>query len=129
MNQLNIIGNLTRDPERREGTRTGKPFTTFTVLVNRKHGSDEADFFRVQAWDALGEACMKYLRKGRKVAVTGPVHVTVYTESPGTPRAHMDINAQTVEFLSPKPADDPEAPGETEKKNEFLEVGENELPF
>ena len=128
MNQLNIIGNLTRDPERREGTRTGKPFVTFTVAVNR-HGGSGTDFFRAQVWDTLAENCVKYLRKGSKVAVTGPVRVTVYTESPGIPRAHMDINAQTVEFLSPKPADDPEATGEPEKKDEFPEADENELPF
>lgn len=128
MNQLNIIGNLTRDPERREGTRTGKPFVTFTVAVNRP-GGGAADFFRVQAWDTLADNCAKYLRKGRKVAVTGPVHVTVYTESPGIPRAHMDVNAQSVEFLTPRPADETELPGAAYKKDEFLEVGENELPF
>ena len=128
MNQLNIIGNLTRDPERREGTRTGHPFVTFTVAVGR-HGGSGTDFFRVQVWDTLADNCAKYLRKGSKVAVTGPVHVTVYTESPGIPRAHMDINAQTVEFLSPKPVDDPEATGEPEKKDEFPEADENEVPF
>ena len=128
MNQLNIIGNLTRDPERREGTRTGNPFVTFTVAVKRHSGSG-TDFFRVQVWDALADNCAKYLRKGRKVAVTGPVHVTVYTESPGIPRAHMDINAQSVEFLSPKPADDPDAPDGADKKGEFLAVDENEVPF
>ena len=55
MNQLTIIGNLTRDPEMRQ-TTTGKPVCTFTLAVNRR-GRDAADFFRVSAWNQLGEIC------------------------------------------------------------------------
>lgn len=52
MNQLTIIGNLTRDPEMRQ-TADGKPVCTFTLAVNRR-GREVADFFRVSAWNQLG---------------------------------------------------------------------------
>ena len=92
MNKLTIIGNLTRDPELRT-TSTGVNVCSFTVAVNRRQrsqgaeGQPEADFFRVSAWRQLGEICQKYLAKGRKVAVVGPVTVRSYTAAPAQPAA------------------------------------------
>ena len=103
MNKLIIIGNLTRDPERRD-TQTGKSVVTFTVAVNRRTGGDhpEADFFRVSAWDQLGDLCYRYLAKGRKVAVTGRVGAHGYTDNRGDVRASLEVTANSVEFLTPK---------------------------
>lgn len=104
MNKLTIIGNLTGDPESRT-TSGGVNVTTFTVAVNRrnkKDGQNEADFFRVSAWRQLGENCLKFLAKGRKVAVVGPVSVHTYTGNDGNTRASLEVNADEVEFLSPK---------------------------
>ena len=104
MNRLVIIGNCTKDPEMRT-TNTGKTVCTFNVAVNRKkkvEGQPEADFFRVSAWDALGENCGKYLTKGKKVAVVGSVSVHVYKSNSGEPGASMEVIANEVEFLTPK---------------------------
>ena len=102
MNRLTIIGNLTRDPELRT-TGSGINVCSFTVAVNRRRtaeGQPEADFFRVTAWRQLGETCQRYLGKGRKVAVTGPVSVSTYQASDGSTRAQMEVTADDVEFLS-----------------------------
>ena len=78
----------------------------FTVAVNRRRRSDdqngqpEADFFRVTAWRERGELCAKYLAKGRKVCVVGPVSVRTYTGNDGTTRASLEVTADEVEFLS-----------------------------
>ena len=104
MQILTIIGNLTADPELRTTTQ-GKSVCSFKVAVNRQRrseGQPEADFFRVSAWNGLGETCSKYLAKGRKVAVTGTVSVHVFEGNNGKPGASMDVVAQNVEFLSPK---------------------------
>lgn len=101
MNRLTIIGNLTRDPETRT-TQSGKTVCTFTVAVNRRGGQQEADFFRVSAWNQLGETCQKYLAKGRKVAVIGSVSVSSYTTQNGENRASIEVFAHDVEFLSSK---------------------------
>ena len=68
MNKIIIIGNLTGDPEKRS-TQSGKQVTTFTVACNRRGENAGADFFRVAAWDKMGETCAQYLAKGRKVCV------------------------------------------------------------
>lgn len=104
MNKLTIIGNLTKAPELRT-TQSGLSVCTFTVAVNRRRqqeGQPEADFFRVSAWRQLGENCAKYLAKGRKVCVVGPVGINTYTGNDGKTRAQMEVTAEDVEFLSPK---------------------------
>ncbi len=103
MNRLTIIGNLTRAPEA-HATADGNTVTAFTVAVNRgsKNGHPVADFIRVSAWNKLGENCEKYLDKGKKVCVTGPVRASAYTGQDGVPRASLEMTALEVEFLTPK---------------------------
>ena len=107
MNKLTIIGNLTKDPELRT-TQDGVSVCSFTVAVNRRNrreGQPEADYFRVSAWRGLGENCGKYLAKGRKVCVVGPVSVRTYQASDGTTKASLEVTADDVEFLSAKQTD------------------------
>ena len=107
MNKLTIIGNLTRDPELRT-TPTGNSVCDFTVAVNRRARRDaqsnqpEADFFRVNAWNQLAENCAKFLAKGRKVCVMGPVSARLYQASDGSTRVSMEVRADDVEVLSPR---------------------------
>jgi single-strand DNA-binding protein len=111
MNKLHIIGNLTRDPELRAANTANGAVSVcdFTVAVNRRQknaqGQNEADYFRVTAWRGLGENCQKYLAKGRKVAVTGPVSCRTYTGNDGVTRASLEVTADDVEFLSPRQED------------------------
>lgn len=99
---------MTKAPEQRT-TQSGIQVTTFTVAVNRRRtqdGQQEADFFRVTAWRGLAETCGKYLDKGRKVCVIGPVSISTYTGNDGQTRASMEVTAEDVEFLSPKDSPD-----------------------
>lgn len=142
MNKLTIIGNLTRDPELRT-TSTGVNVCSFTVAVNRRQrqgaeGQPEADFFRVSAWRQLGEICQKYLSKGRKVAVVGPVSVRSYTANDGSTRFSLEVTADDVEFLSSRSDDAagyaPAAPAQAAAPapaagKGFEEVDDEDLPF
>lgn len=100
MNKLIIIGNLTRDPERRI-TPSGEEVADFTVAVNRRGGKD-ADYFRVTAWGKTAQNCAQYLDKGRKVCVIGPVSVQTWTGRDGAAHSELTVSAQEVEFLSPR---------------------------
>lgn len=106
MNKAFLIGNLTRDPEKRE-TPGGKTVCNFTLAVNRRAGGEhpEADYFRVTAWGALGDICAQYLRKGRKCSVAGPVELESYTDRDGAVRYHLAVKAEDVEFLTPRQQD------------------------
>lgn len=104
MNKLMIIGNVSNTPELRT-TPAGKTVCNFNVAVNRRkkvEGQPDADFFRVSAWDALGENCQKFLTKGKKVCVVGSVGVHTYTNSRGEAAANLEVLANEVEFLTPR---------------------------
>lgn len=136
MNKLVIVGNLVRDPETRV-TQSGKNVCTFTVAVNRRRSTannqQDADYFRVSAWEKLGDLCQQYLNKGRKVAVTGSVSVTAYKNSAGEAQASMNVYADEVEFLTPKQEKQTEqnAPNAVVNttQNKYVEVPDEELPF
>ena len=101
MNILNIIGNLTGDPETRV-IENGDTVVTFTVACNRRGENAGADFVRVSAWGGCGTACAKYLSKGKKVYVSGPVRVRAWLDDNGTARASLEMTAREVEFLAPR---------------------------
>ena len=141
MNHVMIIGNLTADPITRT-TQAGKQVVTFTVAVNRRQsaqtGQPEADFFRVSAWNQLGEICAKYLSKGRKCAVTGSVRAGAYTNSQGKAVGTLEVMAENVEFLTPTGDHgentgyggfSPPAAQQGDTANVFVQVEDEELPF
>ena len=133
MNRLTIIGNLTRDPELRT-TQSGISVCSFTVAVNRRKAQNnqpEADFFRVSAWRELGENCAKWLVKGRKVAVVGPVSVSTYQGQDGKTYANLEVTANDVEFLSSAQDAQREAPPPVDPQSGMTQVSmdDGELPF
>ena len=117
MQQLTIIGNLTKDPELRT-TTSGKEVCSFDVAVNRKKTQNNqdpgADYFRVSAWEERGRNCSRFLKKGSKVCIVGTVSVRPYTNSRGEAAASLEVKADDIEFLSSKPAgtvvNDPDDP-------------------
>lgn len=133
MIKMEFIGNLTKDPEKRS-TTGGITVCNFTVAVNRKvNGEDKPVFIRVSAWRELGENCFQYLRKGRKVYVSGFPEARGFTTNAGETAASLQCAANVVEFLSPKAgdADDSNIPGpqEMDAESGMQKVESDDLPF
>lgn len=129
MNRLTIIGNIVKNPDLRS-TPDGISVCSFTVAVNRKYrreGEPEADYFRVTVWRERGENCARFLDKGKKVCVIGPVAVRTFTGNDGTTKAQMEVTADEVEFLSSKSEAEPEPKKDT--ATGFEQVETDELPF
>ena len=136
MNKAFLTGNLTRDPELRT-TRDGVSVCSFTIAVNRRKtaqaGQQEADYFHITAWRQLGENAAKWLIKGKKVTVIGPVSRRTYQGNDGKTYASLAVTADDIEFLSPANT----VPGEqkpvqaqkTDTQSGFLQVPNEELPF
>ena len=130
MNKIIITGNVTAQPELK-ATQSGNKVCSFGVAVNeRRGGEDSTTFFRVSAWNKLAETCMTYLTKGKKVMVTGPVSARGYSKSDGSVGVSIEINANEVEFLSPR---DSEAQYQHEERkaiqSEMTPIETDELPF
>lgn len=105
MNRLIIIGNLTRDPELRY-TPQKVPVCDFTVAVNDRRGQDgeqSTQYIRVTVWRALAEVCAKWLNKGSRIFVSGPLTARTYQAQDGSTRVSLEVTADDVEFLSSRP--------------------------
>lgn len=103
MISIHMIGNLVRDPSRRD-LGDGSQVVNFTVAVNHGRDRDQAMFVDVSAWGSLGEACAKCLSKGKKVFVAGMPVVRGWTGRDGDAKAGLTVNAREVEFLTPRDA-------------------------
>ncbi len=105
MNQVNLIGNLTRDPELTE-TAAGVALCRFSIAVNRNYkgndGERKTDYFNCVAWRGLGETVAKWTKKGNKLRVTGSIETNTYEDSKGVKRTSFEVVAQEVEFLTAK---------------------------
>lgn len=108
-NQITIVGSLGRDPEARQ-TQGGSTIVTLSVATNhsRKVGEDfekQTIWHRVKVFGKSGEACLRYLKKGSKVMVTGRQENGSYEKNGGRVNTSEIIAAhgpQGVLFLSPK---------------------------
>lgn len=107
MNKIFLIGNLTKDPVLRtvKTEKAEKAVANFTVAVNRVHSANDkdADFFPIVVWGSMAESCGKYLKKGSRVCVVGPLQTKSYDAEDGLKRYTMEVNAAEVQFLSAKP--------------------------
>lgn len=99
INQVILMGRLTRDPEQRT-TTTGKTIASFSIAVDRNTQDDQADFFNVTAWEKLGDLVMQYLGKGRRVLVQGRLRQDSWDDKEtGQKRSRVEVVATDVTFL------------------------------
>jgi single-strand DNA-binding protein len=101
MNQVILIGNLTRDPEVRY-TADQMAVASFTLAVNRpiRQGKEkQADFPRVTVFGKQAENCERYLAKGRMVAVQGRLQTGSYKNKEGVTVYTTEVIADRVQFL------------------------------
>lgn len=105
-NRVELIGNLTRDPELRF-TPTGAAVCTFGVATNRTYVSDgerkeEVDFHRLVSWNKLAELCNQLLKKGNRVFVSGRLQTRSWEGQDGQTRYVTEIVIEDMILLTPK---------------------------
>lgn len=102
MNNVVLIGRLTRDPEIRYTSENQMAVATFTVAIDRPARSGQekkTDFPRVIAFGRQAENCERFLAKGRLVGVQGRIQTGSYTNKEGATVYTTDVVANRVEFL------------------------------
>ncbi|HRJ06685.1 MAG TPA: single-stranded DNA-binding protein [Candidatus Saccharibacteria bacterium] len=99
INQVILMGRLTRDPEMRT-TTTGKSIASFSLAVDRNTSDDQADFFDITAWEKLGELANQYLSKGRRCLVQGRLRQDTWDDKEtGKKRSKVEVVATDITFL------------------------------
>ena len=125
LNQISIIGRLGADPLVGT-TESGKDWTRFDVAVNRDYkdaeGNNIPDWFQVTCWGRLAETTREHLKKGRQVAVTGPLYISKVksdkffdAEGNAATMTYLGINADKVHYL--------DSPNQTRESAPLVEPG------
>ncbi|HLB66731.1 MAG TPA: single-stranded DNA-binding protein [Candidatus Saccharimonadales bacterium] len=154
LNQVFLMGNLTRDPELRQ-TPTGQSVCGFSLALNRSYkGSDDewkevTDYIDIVAWGPLGERVAQYLSKGRRCLVQGRLQSRSW-EQDGNKRSKVEVLANDVTFLDSRgtgggdknesfdqtPNADKQKPAKSAKKDEVVieDIGDepinlDDIPF
>ncbi|MCM3729629.1 single-stranded DNA-binding protein [Neobacillus cucumis] len=108
INQVTLVGRLTRDPELRKTTE-GTAVTQVTLAVNRPfrnhNGEFETDFVQCTIWRKAAENTCQYCRKGAVVGITGRLQSRNYDNKEGKRVYVTEVVVETIRFLSAKPHD------------------------
>lgn len=132
MNQVILIGRLTKDPELRE-TSNGKPVASFTLAVD-KFG-EGADFINCIVWNKQAENLAKYQKKGGQIGVSGRLQTRDYEDEKGNKRYVTEVVADSIEYLGAKKEESnqkQEEPMEFSTKTatqETIEYTDSDLPW
>ncbi len=108
LNKVQLIGNLTRDPELRY-TPSGAAVCTIGLATNRQwvteagEKKEDAEFHRLVAWNKLAEICSQLLKKGRKIYVEGRLQTRSWQGQDGNQRQTTEIVISDMIILDPKP--------------------------
>ena len=134
MNNVVLIGRLTKDVELKYIQGTGTPVANFAIAVDReftgKDGKKEVDFIDIQVWGKSAENCCNYIGKGSLVGVQGSIRIDLYQNKEGENRKITRVNANRVQFLDTKRSEQ----GNKNNANAleytgFQQIDDKDIPF
>jgi single-strand DNA-binding protein len=103
LNQVILMGNLTRDPELRQ-TPNGQNVVSFSLALNRSYKDqsgewqEATDYIDIVAWGPLAERVSQYLNRGSRCLVQGRLQSRSW-EQDGQKRSKIEVLASDVTFL------------------------------
>lgn len=101
MNNVQLIGRLTKDPELRYSTGQNQTaICRFSLAINTGYGDNQrTDYPSIVVFGKMAENCEKYLTKGSQAGVTGRIQTGSYTNNKGVKIYTTDVIASSVEFI------------------------------
>lgn len=101
INNINIMGRLTADPEITYTIKESVPVCNFSIAVDRPHKKDTegvTDFFNCVAWRTRAEFMANYFSKGDMIAITGTLRSEQYKDKHNENRTVVKIYAKEIHF-------------------------------
>lgn len=139
MNQVSLVGRLTRDPELRY-TQGGTAYCRFTLAVDRglsKEKREEAkekdlptaDFISCQAWGKTAEIISNYVGKGHLFSISGTIQTGRYDKD-GQTIYTTDVVVRSFDFIQARGQDSPgQATEDQGQEQGFYPVDNDDVPF
>lgn len=132
MNNVVIVGRLTKDPELKYLT-SGTAVATFTMAIDRdyknKDGSITTDFIPVEIMGKPAEFVANYITKGRLVGVQGSIRVDRYETPDGEKRTFTKVAGRNIQALESKSKAEQGEQAPKEAPAEFSAVDDDDVPF
>lgn len=134
MNNVILIGRLTKDPQLSFSKGKGTAIAKLTVAVNRIQ-KGETDFINCVAFGKTAETIGNYMTKGSQIAINGEIRVDNYKKEDGTWVNNTNVLVNRFEFVSGGKQGN--APKDVEQQLtdlmgsglEIVEEGEGDIPF
>ena len=134
LNNVVLLGNLTRDPELRV-TPKGTAICQFGLAVNRQFKDesgqtrDETTFVDIEAWGKQGELVAKYLTKGSPALVQGRLKLDQWEDKQTQQkRSKLKVVLENVQFLSSRGAGGGQSSGGEESFDQSAPVERHTPP-
>lgn len=105
MNNVVLMGRLTKDPDLRYTSGNNTAVASFTLAVNRrfsKEGQPQADFINIIAWGKSAEFVGKYFTKGQQVVVVGKIQTRSWDDTEGKKHYVTEVVAEETYFADSK---------------------------
>ena len=139
MNNVVLIGRLTRDPELRY-IQSGQGICNFSMAIDKGLSKDKkqemesqnkptADFINIVVWGKTAENCANYLAKGRLVGVQGRLQSGKYENKEGQTVYTTDVVASNVEFLEWGDKKEGSNSSDDNRFQDFNPVDNGDIPF
>lgn len=104
MNNVVLVGRLTKNPEIIESKSSSSKKTVVTVAVTRNYkntdGFYETDFIRCVLWNAIAASTCEYCHKGDVVGIKGRIENRSYENQESEKKYLTEIIVEKITFLS-----------------------------
>ncbi len=133
INNVTLVGRLTKDPELRY-TTSNIAVATFTLAVsrpftNQQTGDREADFIQCVVWRKQAENLSKFVGKGGLIGVQGRIQTRSYDDKDGSRRYITEVLCDSIAFLESKGTANQEGKPAEETNYSNVDFSDNDLPF
>jgi single-strand DNA-binding protein len=138
LNQVTIIGNLTKDAELRYAP-SGAAVANFSVATNETwkdkdtgERKERVEYHNVVLWGKAADAIAEYLVKGKQVAVVGQIHTEKWQDKEtGKDRYTTKIKAANVVLLGSRGKSSSQDDGAHgyEEQTQRSETTDEDIPF
>ena len=137
INNVTLVGRLTRDPELRY-TTSNVAVATFNLAVNRNfkgaNGEREADFINCMIWRKQAELFAEWCKKGNLVGITGRIQTRSYDNQQGKRVYVTEVVAETFQLLEKHDNSANQSNIEEQMPASFgatnpLDISDDDMPF
>lgn len=143
INNVVLVGRITRDPELRYTPQQNQAVATFNLAVNRQfknaNGEREADFINCVIWRQQAENLANWAKKGTLIGLTGRIQTRNYENQQGQRIYITEVVADSFQMLESRSGTKPNEESQNNTAPNFArdtphdipgtEISDDDLPF